>query len=255
MINDGRIFDTNVFFSGGAGMFIQYHDIIKPVYLYAIVKMLIFKTSFGLPLDIIERMSVFSLMEWYVKRRYKNPLQCLDYKHILETAEVDKLLLNLLRDDSSLYRLSPSLNIQQMLNVYRQQHMTFPIYVYSEEEEPYIFEDCKQVFPGIPIKYLHGNLTAAISKCNNNFTYILSDIELAKRMSELLTGTCSHILIPREYRYNYKDNCNTFKYNLLDMAKSHPFIRIGMTNAMNMNQMVASFNDIIPGGGRKNAAN
>lgn len=255
MINDGKPFDTNVFFAGGAGMFIQYHDIVKPVYLYAVVKMLLTKTSFGLPLNIIEKMSVFSLMEWYVRRRYKNPLQCLDYKHIIDPAELDKLMLNILRADDSLYKLSPSLNVRQMLNVYRQQHMSFPIYVYSEEEEPYILQDCKQVFPGINIRYLHGDLKDAISKCDNNFTYILSDIEIGRRAADILMGTCSHVLIAREYRYNYKDNCKTFKYDLSDMARLHPFIRVGITHAMDMNRMVAYFNDIIPGGGRKNAAN
>ena len=58
-----------------------------------------------------------------------------------------------------------------------------------------------------------------------------------------------------EYRYNYKDNCSNFKYNLLEMAKSHPFIRVGTPTAMDMNQMVVSFNDIMVGGGRKNASN
>ena len=242
-------------FSGGAGMFIQYHDIIKPVYLYAIVKMLITKTSFGLPLDIIEKMSVFSLMEWYVKRRYKNPLQCLDFNHILDPNEIDKLLLDIMKSDNSLYKLSPGLNICQMMNVYKRQHMTFPVYVYSENEEPYIAQDCKQIFPGMPIKYLHGDLKQAVAKCDNNFTYILSDVELANTLSDILFGTYSHLLVAKEYRYNYKDNCSNFKYNLLEMAKSHPFIRVGTTNAMNMNQMVASFNDIMVWGGYKNASN
>ena len=216
--------------------------------------MIVTKTSFGLPLDIIERLSVFSLIEWYVKRRYKNPLQCLDFAHIIDPNDADSLLLDILKSDNSLYKLSPGLNIRQMLNVYRRQSMSFPIYVYSEKEEPYILQDCKQLFPGIPIKYLHGDLSEAVAKCDNNFTYILSDIELAKRLSEILIGTYSHILVAKEYRYNYTDNCNTFKYNLLDMAKSHPFIRIGTTSAMDMNQMVVSFNDIISRGGNKNAA-
>ncbi len=243
MITDGKPFDTNCMFSGGAGMFIQYHDIIKPVYLYAIVKMLITKTSFGLPLDIIEKMSVFSLMEWYVKRRYKNPLQCLDFNHILDPNEIDKLLLDIMKSDNSLYKLSPGLNICQMMNVYKRQHMTFPVYVYSEIEEPYIIQDCKQMFPGVPIKYLHGDLKQAVAKCDNNFTYILSDVELAKNISDILLGTYYHVLVAKEYRYNYKDNCSNFKYNLLEMAKSHPFIRVGTNTAMDMNQMVVSFND------------
>ena len=49
--NNNNNFNTNELFAGGAGMFIQYHDIIKPVYLYAIVKMIATKNSFGLPIN------------------------------------------------------------------------------------------------------------------------------------------------------------------------------------------------------------
>lgn len=247
MITDGKVFDTNSFFSGGAGIFIQYHDVIKPVYLYAIIKLLVTKQYFGLPFNIINKMTIFSLLEWYVRRRYINPLKCLDFMNIIDNNELDELLINVLKSDDTIYKLSPALNVNQMLNAYRQHHttFTFPVYIYSEKEEPYIIRDCKQLFPGIPFKYLHGDLKDAVSKCDNNFTYIFSDIELVKKLCTILIGTYSHILITRDYRYNYKDNSKTFKYDLLEMAKTHPFIRIGITVAMNMNQMVSSFNDIM----------
>lgn len=252
MINDGKEFDSGSFFSGGAGMFIQYHDIVKPVYLFAIFKMLITKQYYGLPFDIIKRLSAFSLLEWYVRRRYSNPLQCLDYMHILNPEELNELMLRVLRSDDTIYKLSPGLNIRYMINAYKQHHrsLTFPIYIYSENEESYIISDCKELFPDINIKYVYGDLKEAISKCDNNFTYILSDIEIVKKVSNILIGTYSHILISKDYRYNYKDNYDNFKYDLLELAKSHPFIRIGITTSMNMNQMISSFNNIIFKGGK-----
>jgi len=250
MITDGKPFDTNVFFTGGAGMFIQYHDVIKPVYLYAIYKMIISKTSFGLPLDIIQNMSIFSLIEWYIKRRYKNPLRCLDFMKIVDPNELDQLMLRILNEDSSLYKLSPGLNIRLMMNVYKKQQMSFPVYIYSEKEEPAIIQDCKELFSGIPVRYFFGNLKEAVAKCDQNFTYILSDIELLKILCEVLMGTYSHILLAREYRYNYIDNCQTFKYNLFDLAQSHPFLRIGITSAADMNRLALSFIKIFPRGGK-----
>lgn len=241
MITDGKPFDTNVFFSGGAGMFIQYHDVIKPVYLYVIAKMLLTKESFGLPTYILQNMSVLSLIEWYNKRRYKNPLQCLDFSHKLDKSDLDDLLRGILLSDESLYRLSPALNIDRLLHVYKQQHMSFPIYVYSENEESYIKDDCKNLFKGINFYYLFGDLKDAINKCDQNFTYIFSDIELVKNASEILMGTCSHILLTSDYRYNYIDNYKNFKYNLNDIATSHPFIRIGTTLAMDPNQLALDF--------------
>ena len=250
MITDGRQFDTNLFFSGGAGMFVQYHDIIKPAYLYAIAKMIITKESFGLPVDIIKNFSFISIIEWYMNRRFKNPLQCLDFNHIIDPKELDDLMYHILLNDDSIYKFSPALNVQRMLSVYRQQHMSFPIYVYSENEEPYIKEDCKSVFQGITFKYLHGDLKSAIQSCDQNFTYIFSDIELVKEVSNILTGTCSHILLAHEYRYNYIDNGKTLKYNLKDLATSHPFIRIGLTNAIDVKRLATSFTNLTkPQGG------
>lgn len=244
MVTDGRQFDTNVFFSGGAGMFIQYHDIIKPAYLYAIIKMIVTKESFGLPIDIIKDFSFLSITEWYMNRRFKNPLQCLDFNHSIDPKELDDLMNFILLNDDSIYKYSPALNFKRMLNVYRQQHMSFPIYVYSENEEPYIKEDCKSVFQGINFKYLHGDLKSAIQKCDQNFTYIFSDIELVKEVSDILIGTCSHILLASEYRYNYIDNGKSFKYNLTDLATSHPFIRIGLTTAIDVHQLAKSFTNL-----------
>lgn len=232
MIDGGKPFDTNVFFSGGAGMFLQYHDIVKPVYLYAISKMIVTQESFGLPIDLISDMTTPSIIEWYVKRRYKNPFRCLDYNHLIDPEQLDEFLRVYMEQDPSVYKLAPGLNVQRMFAVYLSQHMTFPVFVYSEHEEPFIKDDCKTVFPGVPVKYIFGDLKECIKKCDQNFTYIFSDIELLNDAAEILTGTCSHVLLAREYRYNYTDNCKTMKYDLNSIAKSHPFIRMGTTLAM-----------------------
>jgi len=175
---------------------------------------------------------------------------CLDYRKILDSNELDNLLSNYLDQDESIYRLSPGLNIRMMLSVYKKEHMTFPVYIYSEREEPFIAKDCKEIFSGIPIKYVFGDLSKAVAKCDQNFTYILSDIECLKSLCEILLGTYSHILLTREYRYNYKDNCKTFKYDLGGLAKTHPFLRIGTTAAIDSNRLALSFANILQQGGK-----
>lgn len=234
-------FDTNVFFSGGAGMFIEYHDIVKPVYLYAIIKMIIEGESFGLPIDIIRNMSVFSLIEWYLNRRYINPFKCLDYNHYLPDESLDSMLWGYMLHDTSLYDLAPPLNISSMLDIYHRQHMTFPVYIYSKNEEPYIKDDCKNIFHGIPVNYVFGDLESAIKKCDQNFTYIFSDLELATKSAKILLGTCSHVLVARDYRYNYTDNFKTFKHDLNELATNHPFIRVGTTMATDVARLAVSF--------------
>lgn len=238
-------FDTNAFFPGGAGMFIQYHDVLKPAYLYAIVKMIITDQTYGLPLFLLKDFSILSIIEWYIKRRYLNPLQQLDFMHKLDPDELNNLMQYILLNDDSIYKLSPPLNICRLFDVYRQQHMSFPVYVYSKEEEPYIAKDCENILSGIDYTYIHGDLKTAISKCNQNFTYIFSDIEMVNSASKILRGTYSHILLTRDYRYNYIDNCKTLKYDLQSLASANPVIRIGTTIAMDIRLMPNAFSNII----------
>lgn len=237
-------FDTNVFFSGGAGMFIQYHDIVKPVYLFAVIKMIITDQSFGLPINIISNMSIMSLIEWYIKRRYINPFKSLDYNHHLTDEQLDSMLYDYLIHDSSIYDISYPLNIQKMLSVYKNQHMTFPVYIYSEREEPYIKDDCKNIFSGIPVTYLFGDLESCIKKCDQNFTYIFSNIELVKKSAEILKGSYAHILLSDEYRYNYVDSCKTFKYDLKEIMGSNPYTRIGTTFAVDFDRLGISISKL-----------
>lgn len=225
-------------------MFIQYHDVLKPAYLYAVFRMVITKETYGLPVDIIENFSILSLLEWYKGRRYKNPLKQLDWMHKIPPEELDALLQNILKDES-IYRLSPLLNFGRMIQVYKSQHMTFPWIVYSEEYEEGIAKDCKNIFSGIKYKYVHGSLKEALSKCDQNYTYIFSDIELLNLASTILHGTYSHLLLARDYRYNYVDGFRTMKYDLRTMMSSHPFLRIETITAMDVDLMEDSFNNVI----------
>ena len=117
----GKPLNTSALFSGGAGMFIQYHDIVKPAYLFAILKMIITKEDYGIPINIISNLSILSLTEWYLKRRYINPLKCLDYNKKLNDVDLFNILQKTLKEDSSIYKLAPGLNIKEMLSVYHSQ--------------------------------------------------------------------------------------------------------------------------------------
>jgi hypothetical protein len=240
-------FNTNAAFSGGAGIFLEYYDVIKPIYLYAILKMIITNTSYGIPLKIISSMSLFSLIEWYIKRRNRNPLISLDYGHILNKDDLDKLLKKITDDDPSIYSLAPTLNARRLLSSYKNQHMNFPIYIYTREYDKHVLDDIKRCFIGLPTKYFYGDIEKVIKKCDKNFTYILSDIELLKDLTILLSGSWSHILLSREYSYNYKDNCKTFKYNLKELAELYPFARIGTTVSIDLFKLFAACSETVSG--------
>ena len=237
-----KSFDTSHLFTGGAGMFCQYHDIIKPIYFYAVISMIITKQTYGLPVNIISSMSLQSLFEWYKQRRYINPLCSLDYNHISDFNVLNDILEKILMDES-IYKLSPLLNISRILQVYHQQHMSFPIYIYSEKYNKYIENDIHRVLNGYTHYYVYGNLDEATKKCRENFTYIFSDIELLKSAADVLMGTYSHVVLARDYRYN----CNGYelRYDLHQIMSSHPFLRVGTTTAMDYNVIGHNFSNII----------
>ena len=245
VIPTDQAFHTNAFFSGGAGCFVEYHDIVKPVYLYAVIKMILNNESYGMPTYLIKDMSLLSILEWYQNRRYRNPLQQLDWAHSIPEEKLDNLLGHILNDDSSIYDLAPVLNIGRLLDVYRSQHMCFPWFIYSKHYEDGITTTLGKVFQGTDYKYLHGDLKSAIMRCDQNFTYIFSDIETAKKASEILIGTCSHILVARDYRYNFTDDFKTMKYDLGEIARTHPFLRIETTTAMDIGLMEHAFDNVL----------
>ena len=232
-------FDTRKMFSGGAGLFIQFQDVVTPIYLFAIIKLIITDTSLGLPLNIINNMSILSLAEWYIKRSNINPIQELDYEHQLSSQEANLLLYKIL-EDRSIYDHSPVFNVGLMLDVYKYKKMNIPIYIYSEYQDPYIEYYCRNHFPDISIKYLYTDIQSAIKQCNDNFTYIFSNIEFFKQACELLKGTYANILLSQEYKYNYIDNCITTKYPLEELMFNNPFILTGTTPVINVKTLANS---------------
>ena len=237
-------FDTDKLFVGGAGLFLQYFDVVKPIYLYAVMS-LVFGDNHGLPVDIIRNMTLSQLFEWYKQRRYINPLYSLDYMGVVSNDDLDSLLRSLLQDES-LYRVTPLLNISVFIDIYHKQRMTFPFYIYTEENNPFIKSDTDRIFGSIPHYYVYGDIAEATKKCRTNFTYIFSDVELLNKFAEVLNGTYSHILLAEDYRYN--SFAGIPRYDLKQIMAKHPFIRTGTTQAMSINVIGGSFQNICAGG-------
>ena len=229
--------DTNIFFAGGGGFFIQYADVIKPIGLYAIEKMLLTDQSYGLPLSILKEFTNHSLVEWYVRRGHINPLYSLDYEHYFDHADLDELYHRILASDPSIYTIAAPLNVTKLFGVYRAQHMNFPVFIYHPTKEPGIKADCDQLLRGIHYQLVSGDLESALPRGVQNFTYIFSDIEEVQKAVEHLHGTMSHVILANDYRYNEKGCTKQFRYDLLALAKKHPFVRIGSMPMVNRREL------------------
>lgn len=219
--------DPGKMFPGGNGMFIQYEDVVKPIYLTLINKFLINNYyPISLPYSLLKNFSQASLAEWYINRKHINPLKELDlYKQYSED-ELDKILSDEMDNDNTIYDLSPIMKIHKILLSYAELRMDCPIYIYSKNYHKGIEDDIQTCFRGVVPLYVHGDLEKCLQKLDFNFTYIFSDINLAAKAAELLVGATSHILVLDEYRYNYNDNFKTMKYNLQELMKKYPVCRI-----------------------------
>ena len=121
--------------------------------------------------------------------------------------------------------------------------MNIPVFIYNEYQDDNLENDMKNNFPSIKFNFLYGDLKQSIQQCDENFTYILSDIEILKNLSELLIGTYSHLLLSDDYSYNYEGR--KFKYDLLDIQVHTPFLRIGTIQAVDLNSLLKSFGGIL----------
>jgi len=226
-------FDTSKF-TGGAGLVIQFEDVVTPVYLFAIIKLILTNETFGIPIHLIKDMSILSIAEWYIKRNNQNPILDLDYKHQLSKNQADTLLYNILKD-KSIYDFSLPMNIKLLFEIYEYKKMNFPIYIYSQFNDPNIEYYCLKHFPSTKIKIIDtiDIIKAIDSLSSDNYTFILSDIELFKKAVEYLHGYHAHVLLAEEYKYNYIDNCRTPKYDITELMMNNPFVLTSLTSVLN----------------------
>lgn len=197
-------FDTSRLFAGGSGIVIEYHDAVRPVYLFALLNIIMNKKDYNLPIAMIEKFSFPSIVEWYLNRPYYNPLKYLDYNHMASNDDLDELLLNILDDDITVYKYSPHLNMVKILYGYASKNINIPIYFYSQFEEKGIQNDINNNFKELNIKCIYGPPKIIKDIEAQNFSYIFSNIDHAEEFIQHHDHSkLSVITIANDYRYNY----------------------------------------------------
>lgn len=225
-------FNSSHTFFGGASLLIQYKDALKPVNLIAFIKMLYDKSlRHGLPFEIIEKFSLYSVMEFYTSRTHINPLRQLDYKH--KSPEiVDSILSNILTD-TSIYVLSPYLLTAKLIQVMRSQNFSIPIFIYNETYDKGIELDTPNISSSA--QFVYGSIKDILNQIPNNSTMIFSNIEhLVEVIKEAPKKMLLNLLITSDYQYNFNSNLE-YKYNLSDVITKEfkPFIKASNINVFN----------------------
>lgn len=237
-------FNASKTFFGGSALIIQYHDVLKPVYLTAIIKMMINKDlQFGLPFEIIKSFSLLSLIEWYKGRSFINPLKLLDPNH-KATDEQLQQMLNIVLKDHSVYKLSPLLDTIRLIIASEQNKLNVPLYIYSEQFEEGIDKDL--YYMQMNCKYIHEPIKTLIDKSPPNATYIFSNIDLLKESLELINPKKSaNFILASDYKYNFLNN--QYKYNFSDILSKlfKPFIKINNINIFNNLRVLNDYRNLL----------
>ena len=225
-------FNASKTFFGGSALIVQYHDVLKPVYLTAIIKMLMNNDlQFGLPFDIIKSFSLLSLIEWYKGRSFINPIKLLDPKR-KGTDEQLQQILSIVLKDHSVYKLTPFLDTIRLIIASEQNKLDVPLYIYSEQFEEGIDRDLYHL--QMNCKYIHEPIKTLMEQTPPNATYIFSNIDLLKESLELIDPKKSaNFILVSDYKYNFSSN--QYKYNFSDiLSKSFkPFIIINNISIFN----------------------
>jgi hypothetical protein len=74
---------------------------------------------------------------------------------------------------------------------------------------------------------------------------MISDIELFKDLADILIGSYSHLLLAHDYRYNFSDDHKTLKYDLYEMSRTHPYLRIESFSVADLNNLAIDTEKIL----------
>ena len=237
-------FNASKTFFGGSALIVQYHDVLKPVYLTAIIKMLMNKNlQFGLPFDIIKSFSLLSLIEWYKGRSFINPLKLLDPNRKATNEQLQQML-NIILKDNSIYKLSPLLDTIRLIIASEQNKLDVPLYIYSEQFEEGIDKDL--YYMQMNCKYIHETIKTLIERTPPNATYLFSNIDLLKDSLELIDPKKSaNFILVSDYRYNFLNN--QYKYNFSDLLSKlfKPFIMINNISIFNNLRVMNDYTNLL----------
>lgn len=214
IVNGEKIYLTtqDEIFLNSQCLFIEYVDIIRsPYYIFLYMMMLNpenFKKAFK-----VERISGFdipSLGEWYLHRKYQNPLKELLRDEILDQMndeDIDIFMNKQILDIPDFIKYSPELNFVEISRVIvnHQKGIVKKVIVWYPYENDEIAKDVERLFDD-KVEFRTGELYDVLDDIPKDSTYVFSDIMNIEVLLEKGRLNLSSILIPTEYRYNYTED-------------------------------------------------
>lgn len=198
----------NEIFQNSQCLFVEYTDIIRSPYFIFLMLMMQHPNNFSkyFNLDIFDGYGIEELSEWYIHRKYQNPLMEImmpEVQEKMKESDLNEFMNNELKLHEDLVKLSPLLNFGNAIltvpdNIIKSTVIWYPY------ENTVIEDDVIETF-GDKVRFVTGDLMDALETVPSDATYVFSDITNIDLLFEKHKLYLSSVIIPKEYGYNYID--------------------------------------------------
>ena len=210
-INSIRFRTSKNMFTNSQCLFVEYEDIINLPYLMFLSFFMKSETANTFfELDKIKYLDSSSLIGYYLRREYRNPLVDLlkDKKFINFDALNEYLYTQLYSDSDESYAFfNPDIhtNFYAILYNLMSNKIVNKIVIYVPKRTRAVENDIFTKFTFKPT-IIDGSFEEALKDIPNDTTYVFSDCNKITTLVDMDKINLSAILLATDYRYNYTDN-------------------------------------------------
>lgn len=194
-------------FSGTHAIVIEYDDIIRsPMLTVMEANKHNHKLSELIDMRPLKFVYKYGMLEWYLNRRRRNPLQELapaDPNYSVDDNTAYEVMKTFIQSDSHYVSESRPLVFFEPLKVIITQKFNMEYFVYNEYSNPFVADDMAVSFPGVSFKVLTGPFVEAIADIPPDATWVLSDITKLNDLDKAGKLNFANIMVASDYRYNF----------------------------------------------------
>ena len=180
----------------------------------------------------IDDLSLDSLAEWYINRKYQNLFKSLFIdENMMSDEEFEKLIVEQINMSADYINLAVPLPLMAGLMDMKKLRMVEDIIIFSPFNLDFVRSNVEKITKEKFTFVSTFKEAAEIAKANS--TYFLSNADHIQTLKEMGYLKFSSITLPLEYRYN-KKNMHDFKFDFDQEFKENPF-KLSYLNAVLIN--------------------
>jgi hypothetical protein len=170
-----EILNKNVLFPGSSQILIEYHDTLGTPQMNLLHLLSSTPTVYHEMFDFSElsKFDITTKLLWYICRKHQNFL--IDINKIkLSDDDCDKILIDLLNKNESLYRASFGPLMQLLGNIVSSKACD-DIVIWSKNKESHISDSLQGVFKNLKFRYAYGPFSRQVAKAPEYTSFLVTD--------------------------------------------------------------------------------